>query len=239
MFKANKKVGETPLQMLDRLRIEKPNIAGEKLSYAGRLDPMAEGEMLILVGEENKNYNSHLNYDKEYEATFLLGVSTDTGDILGLIKDVNFEIYKNEINFEKQIESIKKIKQQIYPWFSGRKVRGKKLFDYYKEGRTDIERPSLDVEIKDCKILNISFEDKDEIKEYIFDSITKLKGDFRQEKILEGWDSCLKVAPKKLKILKIKITVSSGTFIRSLNDNLVFPSCLLNLKRNKILVDII
>ena len=50
-----KKVGETPLEALDRLRKIKPEYREETLSYAGRLDPVAEGVMLVLVGEECKN----------------------------------------------------------------------------------------------------------------------------------------------------------------------------------------
>ena len=49
MISFQKQVGETPLEMLDRLRIEQPSLRDEKLSYAGRLDPMAEGEMLFLL----------------------------------------------------------------------------------------------------------------------------------------------------------------------------------------------
>jgi tRNA U55 pseudouridine synthase TruB len=46
MVQINKNVGETPLELLERLRRERPELAQETLSYAGRLDPMAEGVML-------------------------------------------------------------------------------------------------------------------------------------------------------------------------------------------------
>lgn len=49
-----KPVGKTPLQMVEELRKRFPDIANEKLGFAGRLDPMAEGLLLVLIGEENK-----------------------------------------------------------------------------------------------------------------------------------------------------------------------------------------
>jgi tRNA U55 pseudouridine synthase TruB len=63
-----KKLGETPLECLEKYRSEM-NISSEvKLSYIGRLDPMAEGEMIIIEGEENKDREKYLNFDKEYLA---------------------------------------------------------------------------------------------------------------------------------------------------------------------------
>ena len=80
-----KKEGETPLECLDRLRAEHPEYKDAVLSYAGRLDPMAEGAILILVNEANKEREKYLGLDKEYEVDILFGVSTDTGDVLGKI----------------------------------------------------------------------------------------------------------------------------------------------------------
>lgn len=236
MIKFFKRVGETPLELLERLRIEKPKLKNEKLSYAGRLDPMAEGEMLILIGDENYEYNKHLGYDKEYEATFLIGVSTDTGDVLGKILNSKLEIQNKIeiINLKSQVENLKKIKKQIYPWFSGRKVVGKKLFDHFKEGNLNIERPTLDIQIKEVMFISQDSCSKNEIKEYIFDSIKKVKGDFRQKEILEGWREFFEFAPTELEIFSVKFRVSSGTFIRAFTEEFSFPCSLLKLKRKKI-----
>ena len=45
-----KNEGETPLECLERFRVEQPLYKDATLSYAGRLDPMAEGILLVLVG---------------------------------------------------------------------------------------------------------------------------------------------------------------------------------------------
>ena len=66
-----KNEGETPLECLERFRVEQPIYKDAVLSYAGRLDPMAEGVMLVLVDEENKNREKYLSLDKTYEVEIL------------------------------------------------------------------------------------------------------------------------------------------------------------------------
>lgn len=248
MLLLNKKVGETPLEFLDRIRLEFPDLKDKKLSYAGRLDPMAEGQMLVLVGdEENKAREKFLGLDKEYIATFLVGVKTDSGDILGLIED-SFISEKNDKRannsgreevevgeLKKATENLKNIKTQKYPWFSGRTVGGVKLFDHFKTGRFDIERPSRKIEVKQVEFINSENVDAEEIKSYIFSSISKVSGDFRQEKILAKWSDFFKNAnPQKMQTFQMRVIVSSGTFIRAFTEDFSFPATLLNLKRTKI-----
>ena len=81
-----KQVGITPLQLIKKFVRSNPEYKDEKLGYAGRLDPMAEGVMIILVGDENKKREKYLDLNKKYEVGILFGVSTDTHDVLGLIE---------------------------------------------------------------------------------------------------------------------------------------------------------
>ncbi|MDQ3244755.1 MAG: tRNA pseudouridine(55) synthase TruB, partial [bacterium] len=81
----NKKEGETPLEALESFRV-KAKIGKEvKMTYAGRLDPMASGLLIILAGEECKNKEKYLRLDKEYNFEVLFGFATDTYDILGKV----------------------------------------------------------------------------------------------------------------------------------------------------------
>ena len=83
-----KKRGETPLEILEQVEItnlgEHPELQNAPLAYAGRLDPMAEGKLLVLIGDECKKQSSHTKLDKEYEVEIVLDLKTDTGDVLGL-----------------------------------------------------------------------------------------------------------------------------------------------------------
>lgn len=233
MIIANKHLGETPLEFLERLRKEKPELQNEKLSYAGRLDPVAEGQMLVLVGEENKNREKFLNLDKEYHATFLVGVKTDSGDVLGLIDDQK-EINVSKDEVENKLKEIAKLKEQKYPWFSGKTINGVKLFEHFKEGRTDIERPTKKIQIKEINLVAFDNQNSKEIEKYILDSISKVKGDFRQKEIAKKWQEYFENKIGEMQTFEIKIKVSSGTFIRGLTENFGFPTALLRLNRTKI-----
>jgi tRNA pseudouridine(55) synthase len=231
-----KRVGETPLQMLDRLRLEKPEFKNSKLSYAGRLDPMASGKMIVLVDEENKDYKKYLGYDKKYEATFLFGLETDTKDILGFITKIDLDQDFDQEKIKNKIADFKKIKKQKYPWFSSITVNGIKLFDHFKRGNLDIERPVRDAEIKSSEILGFEKVSIEKLEEYILDNIKKIEGDFRQEETIEKWEDFFEQnRGKEFLTVKVKLLVSTGTYIRNLTENLEYSSTLLKLHRTKII----
>ena len=67
----NKKEGETPLEALEIFRIKNNKYKDIKMTYAGRLDPMASGLLLILAGEETKNKEKYTKIIEEYDVDFL------------------------------------------------------------------------------------------------------------------------------------------------------------------------
>ncbi|MBU2330236.1 hypothetical protein KKG57_02105, partial [Patescibacteria group bacterium] len=78
-----KPVGQTPLEALRLFQERSPIYKDVPLSYAGRLDPMASGKLLVLIGEECKKQKKYHGLDKEYVIEVLLDIGTDTGDVLG------------------------------------------------------------------------------------------------------------------------------------------------------------
>lgn len=83
-----KKIGQTPLMALEALRFEHPEWVGLPMTYAGRLDPVAEGVLLVLVGEDCKEKDKYLGFTKEYELSILFGFDTDTYDLLGEVSNI-------------------------------------------------------------------------------------------------------------------------------------------------------
>lgn len=175
---AYKAWGKTPLETLDALKAAYPVLTDVPLSYAGRLDPLAEGLMLVLVGETNKDRERYLHLDKTYEVEVLFGVKTDTGDLFGVpealaetsalpglparrISDQDEDAIKKESNFDICEDKIGEIlvsfvgKQQFpYPSYSSKTVQGKPLFQWMNEGRIgEIEIPKTDVEIYSLKMI--------------------------------------------------------------------------------------
>lgn len=71
-----KEVGETPFAALSKWRKENPKYQDTPACYAGRLDPMAKGKLLILLGNECKKKDHYTGLDKEYEREVLFDVGT-------------------------------------------------------------------------------------------------------------------------------------------------------------------
>src|SRR5690242_6674833 len=84
-----KTLGETPLECIQRFKKENPEFEKVNMTYAGRLDPMAEGLLLVLSGELVKEKEKYLDLPKTYIVEVLWGVETDTLDILGILGSKN------------------------------------------------------------------------------------------------------------------------------------------------------
>lgn len=239
MIRYIKKIGETPLEMLDRLRKERPELKDEKLSYAGRLDPVAEGEMIVMVGDENKKREKFLKRDKVYEANILFGFATDTYDILGLIEDYSdLDVRLKEV--KQGLKVIKKIREIEYPAYSSKPVDGKPLFQWKREGRiNEIDIPKRDIKVKRVKVLETYDIPKQDLWNYIQFVIDEVKGDFRQQDIHIKWREVLESMEKdSFQVVKVRFKVTSGTYIRSLaqmlGEEVGVPACLLKLRRVRI-----
>lgn len=241
-----KKNSETPLECLERWKKENPAYLNIKMTYAGRLDPMAEGEMLFLVGEECKNKDKYLLLKKEYELDILFGFQTDSFDILGLVEEKtqpenlnNYDLARHKINIDLFLKKIQKRFLQEYPAFSSKTINGKKLFQLKKDGLLDEKNlPEKEVEIYSAEKIKDYFISEQEFKNDIFKRVMLVKGDFRQEKVLENWTKILKdYKDINFLVSKIKINCSSGTYMRSLANeagNFVnLPALAYKIKRTK------
>jgi tRNA pseudouridine55 synthase len=201
VLKLYKNLGETPLECLERFKASNLEYAKEKMTYAGRLDPMAEGLLVVLVGEECKKKDEYLGLDKEYVFEVLLGIETDSYDVLGVPKFSEKKDFKLENFVGKKV--------QEYPPYSSR------TFQMAREG-IDFEPPTKEIEIYGLEELGKGEISAKDLFVEISRRIDLVTGDFRQEEILNVWKNLLKNYERDFKILKMKITCSSGTYVRSL-----------------------
>ncbi len=211
-----KQPGETLAVMLRRFREEQGMGEDEKLTYAGRLDPMAEGIVPILSGEARFRKEQLMSAAKTYEVEILLGVSTDTGDMLGLVtkKDMR-TIESKEIG--KAIESLSSIQELVYPNYSSRPVDGKPLFVHARAGNK-VQQPMKKVSIHALELLGITTVSLNSLIESASEIINTVHGDFRQEAILAGWQK--QKGNDEVQVVSIRTTVSSGAYMRSLAEKL-------------------
>ena len=218
MLEVYKKRGETPLEALERTRKELPELTEETLSYAGRLDPMAEGILPVLVGEEeNRNRKEFLGKDKQYVAHFMLGYQTDTGDVLGMLEHKDMRAI-DEAEIEKALLSLTEITQQTYPWYSSRTVDGVPLFEYARAGNFSIERPTREVQIRSVEGIDMTIESDVGLINDLVTDIESVRGDFRQTEIISCWKDAIE--GKMVQMASCVIDVSSGTYVRALTETL-------------------
>lgn len=241
-YLVNKKEGETPLESLEVFRIKNKITTDMPITYAGRLDPLASGLLLLLVGEECKKKDKYLNLDKEYEFSVLFGFKTDTYDILGKVLQIAPKALSGE-ELEKLIKkNLKYFKGKIvqkYPMYSSKTVEGKPLFAYARESKA-VEIPEREVMIKSLKYLNLRKISCKTILKNIENRINKVNGDFRQKEILKIWGKVLndEKIPKHFFVASFKIKATSGTYVRTiandLGDKISIPALAFSIKRTKV-----
>jgi tRNA pseudouridine(55) synthase len=227
-----KPLGFTPLQVIDALRELKPELKDSPITYAGRLDPMAEGVLLLLTDEDVMRKDEFLHLPKVYEAEILFGYSSDTYDALGLV--TKGKEASNE-PLESIVQGLRGIHTLPFPPYSSFKVNGKPLHAWAREGKLgEIEVPLKQMEVLSVsKIENASYSPS----QFIHDLTTRvnmIKGDFRQDAVLESWRGAIKTADI-MTTVKATFPVKSGTYIRSLahlaGERAGTGALLLNLKR--------
>jgi len=234
-----KPVSLTPLQAIEKFKEQNPEYKSAKISYPGRLDPMAEGLLILLVENENKKMIQYMKLNKEYQAQIIFGFGTDSYDILGIAQpDKNIKLEPQVI--KKKIKELKGSYNQTLPAYSSYKIKGKALFHYARTNQLDkIKLPKKTIQIKDLKINSIHTITGNKLLKQITTKINNLKGDFRQEEILKKWNSLLKTnLEEKYTVADITLSCSTGTYIRSIADDLGkrlnTSAILINLKRTKI-----
>jgi len=220
-----KEQGETPLQRIERFRKANPEYKNIPLSYAGRLDPMAEGVLLILAGEANKKRSDYLNLDKEYTFDVLFGFATDTYDMLGVMSDADTRASHKPIRSPLLMEYVAQMpgeRSQKYPPFSSKPLEGKPLFVHARKGDlSQFDLPEHKIEIYSTSLVGMKRISDTDLLEKVESSIKLVKGDFRQERILHLWRDTLRVLyGMSFDIATIKIHCSSGTYVRSLANEL-------------------
>ena len=123
----------------------------KKIGHTGTLDPLAEGVLVLTIGRATKIGELLTSLEKEYIAGVKIGLLTDTLDITGNILEE--KKLTNKIDYEKLLSSFEKKYMQEVPLYSAVKVKGKKLYEYARNG-IDIELPKKEVEIKKLELLD-------------------------------------------------------------------------------------
>ena len=153
----NKPSGPSSAQCIARVKRE---LGQAKIGHAGTLDPMAQGVLLVLLGQATKLSN-YLMGKKVYSGCLKLGETTDTWDaegeriatasVAGVVPD----------QVEGEIRAWLDISEQVVPPFSAAKHKGQPLYRLARQGReTPVKTKNVLIdfaEMLDCELPFIRF----------------------------------------------------------------------------------
>lgn len=137
----------------------------KKVGFAGTLDPMASGLLILASGKATKFLDAFHSLDKVYKAQIELGKISDTFDAEGNIKTLNHgniesQEHKN-IKTQKQIEKI--LVQyfsgeilQMPPIFSAKKIKGQKAYDLARQNKK-VQLKPVQITINEIEILKYKY----------------------------------------------------------------------------------
>jgi len=129
----------------------------KKIGHAGTLDPFATGLLIVAIGKTyTKRVSEIQELPKEYIATMVLGVETDTYDCDGRVKQV--KMLKNTVVTDKMVNDamapfIGDFMQEP-PLYSAKRVGGKRAYKLARRGR-DITLDSSPVSVTDIALLDV------------------------------------------------------------------------------------
>ncbi|MCA1009277.1 tRNA pseudouridine(55) synthase TruB [Halobacillus halophilus] len=134
----------------------------KKIGHTGTLDPQVEGVLPLCVGKATKIVPFLTDTTKVYEATVRIGYSTATEDSEGEI--IERKAVSPSLSLEKIKEELPSFQGdiiQIPPMYSAVKVKGKKLYEYAREG-IEVERPKRQVRIEQIDVTSRDLEFEEE-----------------------------------------------------------------------------
>lgn len=155
-FLIDKAKGDNSFKLVLALR---KKLQEKSIGFAGTLDPLASGLMLLATGEFTKLLPYLEIKDKVYWVKVRLGATSETMDAQGPIFDVDASSYQ-----KPNIEILNKLIEQSFvgkieqtpPRYSAIQIDGKRAYDMARKG-LQFEMKKRSVEIFDCQIVNFEF----------------------------------------------------------------------------------
>ena len=209
-------------QTLGQLTREVKEEAKDKICYIGRLDPLASGLVCFLVGEECISSRSRLHSDKTYCFNLILGISTDTGDALGLIQKMSAV----DLGALAVADIVKRFNnrtyEQEYPMYSSYEIRlgglKKPLWYFAKNGISIDKIPTHSITVHQLEpngeptlITSASYFIQQ------VEQVIEEKSRLRKDEVIAQYCA---LGPISLVAIPLIAKVSGGTYIRRLCEDI-------------------
>ncbi len=124
-----------------------------KVGHAGTLDPMATGVLVLALGKVTRLIRFIQDQAKEYVATALFGVATDTLDADGAV------LTREPMSFDRrELEAVAErftgLIHQVPPMVSALKQDGRRLYELAREGKV-VDREARPVEVHELELIAV------------------------------------------------------------------------------------
>ncbi len=134
-----KEVGPTSHDVVDMAR---KALGERRIGHTGTLDPLAEGLLLLCVGQATRLQQYLLAWDKTYLGEVQLGRSTTTYDSEGEDQEPSGALPQLERAVLDGLEDqFRGEIQQVPPPFSAKKIAGKKMYELARSGEPVTPEP--------------------------------------------------------------------------------------------------
>ncbi len=219
------------------------NDKAPKMGHAGTLDPAATGLMIIGVGNGTKLLKDYIGLDKEYVAEILLGEKRSTGDMDGEVIESCVVPALAVREVERQLNAMVGTLRLPVSAYSAMKKGGVPMYKRAREAQKIGELvkivPWRDMEVRDATMINITPPTNTAINRSVYWGFGGEVSDEKKETEDSEIDKdalVSKVGEKQ--IVSIRFEVGSGTYIRSLaeelGNRLGYPATLYNLRRTRV-----
>ena len=147
--------GPSSTQCLERI---KKRLKQKKIGHAGTLDPLAQGVLVVLLGQGTKLASFLEAGHKTYRGSLRLGLETDTYDIEGqVLRERSCDHVQPEL-VKECIQSWTELTEQQIPPFSAAKHKGKPLYALKRSGQA-VPTKTKAVTIDQAELLNVQLPD--------------------------------------------------------------------------------
>jgi tRNA pseudouridine55 synthase len=148
-----KSAGITSRRVVDRVvRLVRPAKAG----HAGTLDPLATGVLVVCVGQATRLIDYVQRMPKTYEGAFLLGRTSDTEDVEGVVVELSDPPRPTPGQIEGAFGRFLGTILQRPPAYSALKVEGKRAYDLARAGQ-EVELAPRPIEVHSIELLGYEY----------------------------------------------------------------------------------
>lgn len=135
----------------DVVAVLRRSLGMRRIGHAGTLDPDATGLLIMLVGKATTLFSQFSQFDKTYDVTLTLGITTSTADAAGTVLAQHDVPAIGQAEMEKVLDRFRGPISQVPPMVSAKKINGKKLYVLARQG-VEVERQAQQLMIYELQL---------------------------------------------------------------------------------------